>query len=79
MLLSNDMHRRAEIAERAMALAESHGLRGYDAVHLAAALDLQIARAASRLSPITFVSADDEQLQVARAEGLQVENPNAYP
>jgi hypothetical protein len=28
---------------------------------------------------LTFVSADDDQRQVARAEGLAVENPNAHP
>jgi uncharacterized protein len=33
-----------ELAERAMNLAERHGLRGYDSVHLAAALELQEVR-----------------------------------
>jgi predicted nucleic acid-binding protein len=66
----------ADLAERAMELAENHGLRGYDAVHLAAALELHSARVLRQLSLLTFVSADDEQLRVAQAEGLQVDNPN---
>src|SRR5438093_8963654 len=65
---------RTDVADRAMELAENHGLRGYDAVHLAAALELHIARILRQLSPLTFISADDEQLRVAQAEGLQVDN-----
>jgi len=68
----------AGVADRAMALAEQHGLRGYDAVHLAAALELQAVRQSMELSPLTFVSADDGQLRAAIAEGLLVENPNLY-
>jgi predicted nucleic acid-binding protein len=69
----------ANVIERAMALAESHGLRGYDAVHLAAALEIQAERTAHHLTSIVFVSADSDQLQVAVVQGLQVENPNSYP
>lgn len=62
----------------AMDLAEAHALRGYDAVHLAAA------RAAQRFwavgpPPITSVSSDLELNAAARAEGLVVEDPNNYP
>jgi predicted nucleic acid-binding protein len=70
---------RAGIVERAMALAETHGLRGYDSVHLAAALEVEIARRAQQLPSLVFVSADNDQLIVASTEGLQVENPNSYP
>ena len=66
-------------AERAMDLAERHGLRGYDAVHLAAALVVADARQPLGLPTITFVSADAGQCQAASAEGLQVEDPNAHP
>lgn len=64
------------VADRAMDVAERHNLRGYDAVHLAAALALQAAYARRRHPPLTFVSADDAQLRAAGAEGLLVENPN---
>ncbi len=43
-----------------MTLAEKHGLRGYDSVHLAAALFLQEMRQTMHLSALTFVSADQE-------------------
>jgi hypothetical protein len=62
-----------------MELAERHGLRGYDAVHLAAAGGVQAAHAARGLPPLTFVSADRQQLQVAQAEGLTTDNPDTYP
>ena len=32
-----------------------------------------------QLPPLTFVSADEDQLQAAVAEGLAVENPNLQP
>ena len=66
------------IAEQAMHLAESHGLRGYDAVHLATALALQQIRQSAGWSPLTFVSADNDQLLAAQAEALPTENPNSY-
>jgi predicted nucleic acid-binding protein len=67
------------LIDRAMDLAQRQGLRGYDAVHLAAALAVASARRRSRLSTLIFVSADTEQRQAAIAEGLPVEDPNAYP
>jgi predicted nucleic acid-binding protein len=67
------------VAERAMALAEQYGLRGYDAVHVAAALELQDLRRALHLPALTFVTADEEQLQAATAEGLLTANPHTYP
>jgi hypothetical protein len=66
------------VSELAMNLAEKHGLRGYDSVHLAAALVVQDMRQTMNLQPITFVSADQEQNQAAINEGLFVENPNHY-
>jgi predicted nucleic acid-binding protein len=68
-----------EVADRAMDLAERHGLRGYDAVHLAAALEVQIGRRRRYGAPLTFISADVSQLQAAITEGLSVEDPNAHP
>jgi len=67
------------VTERAMDLAATHGIRGYDAVHLAAALTMQDRRLAMNLAPLTFISADDDQRGVASIAGLLVDNPNAYP
>jgi hypothetical protein len=64
---------------RAMALAQTHGLRGYDAVQLAAALEVNALCVASGLPTLTFVCADVELNAVATSEGLLVENPNNYP
>ena len=61
-----------------MSLAQRYTLRGYDAVHLAAALELQAAQQSLQAPPLTFVSADAEQIQAAQAEGLLVEDPNNY-
>ncbi len=69
----------AAVAERAMDLAEQHGLRGYDAVHLAAALAVADIRQRHGLSALTFVSADTDQREAAVIEGLLVEDPAAYP
>lgn len=67
------------LVNTAMTLAERHALRGYDAVQLAAALELQTALAASSLPALTMVSADAELNTAATAEGLMVEDPNLYP
>ena len=69
----------AAITDRAMALAEKHGLRGYDAVHLAAATLLHESRRASHLPDMIFLAADNDLLQAAAAEGLRTDNPNSYP
>ncbi|MCB0165723.1 MAG: type II toxin-antitoxin system VapC family toxin [Anaerolineae bacterium] len=65
-------------ADQAMQLAEVYGLRGYDAVHLATALVLQRVRLSAGFSNFTFVTADNDQLSAALAEGLPAENPNNY-
>lgn len=67
------------IGDHAMDLAARHGLRGYDAVHLAAALDIETARRQRGASPLTLLSADTEQLQAAVAEGLATDDPNLHP
>lgn len=66
-------------ADRAMNIAEQHSLRGYDAVHLAATLEMQVERARRGMPPLTFISADAEQLRAAVAEGLPVDDPNVHP
>lgn len=67
-----------DVCDLAMNLAERYTLRGYDAVHLAAAVVLQQARQSEQLPALAFVSADLEQLHAAQAEGLTVENPDNY-
>ena len=66
------------LADQAMRLAEKHGLRGYDAVHLAAAVKLQTVRVEMELPPMIFVSADDELNAAAQEEGLSIDNPNTH-
>ena len=60
-------------------LAETHGLRGYDAVHLAAAMTLHRQRRADALPDITLLSADQEQLRAAAAGGLLIDDPSRHP
>jgi hypothetical protein len=67
------------VAELGMTLADRYGLRGYDSVHLSAALILHEVRQSLKLSQLTFVSADKEQLEAAVLEGLVIDNPNDYP
>jgi uncharacterized protein len=64
------------LIDMAMSLAEKHALRGYDSVHLAAALSLQQVRASLSLPTLIFVSADNRLNAIAQAESLPVENPN---
>lgn len=66
------------IVTRAMALAEAHGIRAYDAVQLAAALEVHSTSLALGL-PVTLVSADTNLNTAAVAEGLAVEDPNTHP
>lgn len=86
LLFRNDLSYDYEILEitealvnHAMQLAEIHGLRGYDAVQLAAACETNVIVVAQGLPPITFISADNELNAAAVSEGLAVENPNSYP
>ena len=67
------------IVSRAMQLAETHGLRGYDAVQLAAALNVQFYLLSLAMPGLTMVSADVELNAAAATEGLMVEDPNAHP
>jgi predicted nucleic acid-binding protein len=62
------------LLRHASQLADSHVLRAYDAVQLAAALDIH------RQDPsLTLVSADANLNTAAAAEGLLVEDPNLHP
>lgn len=62
----------------AVGLAITYGLRGYDAVQLAVALQLNNDALNLSLTAAILVSADDELNAAASAEGCSVENPNNY-
>jgi hypothetical protein len=67
------------IVDCAVDLTQTHYLRGYDAVQLATALAVNEELLSKKLPPLTFVSADEDLLEAAQAEGLPTENPNPYP
>ncbi|BAY29707.1 hypothetical protein NIES2107_15510 [Nostoc carneum NIES-2107] len=67
------------IINSGMVLSETYGLRGYDAVQLAAGGAVNRLCIANGLPPITFVSADNELNTAVLSEGLLIENPNNYP
>ncbi len=56
-----------------------HVLRAYDAVQLAAAMELNRRWESAGLGDVTLVSADQELNAAATAEGLTVEDPNSHP
>jgi uncharacterized protein len=63
----------------AMRLANTHALRAYDAVQLAAALEIRQQRQKAGLGPVTLISADQALNAAAAAEGLPVDDPNSHP
>ena len=68
-----------DLATRAMTLAELHGLRGYDAIQLAAALTVNDLYQMWGQPVITLLSSDAELNAAAIIEGLAVEDPNTHP
>lgn len=68
-----------DVIVEALRLAETYGLRGYDAVQLSAALEANGERLGRGLLPLILASADTELNNAAQAEGLIIENPNNYP
>jgi predicted nucleic acid-binding protein len=68
-----------EIVVRAIELTQRQKLRGYDATHLACALFLQQTLLRHSLPPPVLLSADQDLLIAAQAEGLATENPNGHP
>lgn len=67
------------LLEQAVQLAQLHGLRGYDAVQLAAGREVNRQALTAGLPLITFVSGDKELNTAASAEGMTVDDPNAHP
>jgi predicted nucleic acid-binding protein len=63
----------------AMRLANTHALRAYDAVQLAAALEIRQQRQKTGYGPVTLISADQALNDAATAEGLAVDDPRAHP
>jgi uncharacterized protein len=63
----------------AMLKARKHRLRAYDAVQLAAALEIYQQREEAGFGPVALVSADRDLNNAAIAEGLTVEDPNLHP
>jgi uncharacterized protein len=68
----------APLLAAGMLLARSRGLRAYDAVQLAAALEVHRDHQNAGIGAITLVSADQELNSAALAEGLIVEDPNTH-
>jgi predicted nucleic acid-binding protein len=64
----------AALVAQAATLARRHALRGYDAVQLAAALEIQ-----ASAPSLALLSADAELNTAAIAEGLTVDDPNLHP
>lgn len=78
----NNEYRTIEIVssliKRAMLLAATYALRGYDAVQLAAAVEVHARRHSMRLPALILVSADTALNAAALAEGLLIEDPNSH-
>ena len=64
----------AAVVTQAAALARNYALRGYDAVQLAAALEVS-----ARIPSLTLLSADADLNAAATAEGLMVDDPGNHP
>jgi hypothetical protein len=67
-----------QIVTGAIALTRRRKLRGYDAVHLACALFLEETLLSEGLPAPVLLSADQELLAAAQAEGLVTDDPNAH-
>ena len=67
------------VVDLAMELAEKHGLRGYDAVQLAAALQVSTSYVQAGRPPIILLSSDSELNAAASVEALALEDPNTHP
>lgn len=67
------------LIEAAMVLAERHGLRGYDAIQLAAVLQTHSRFSGRYRAGLTLMSADAALNAAAQLEGVTVDDPNAHP
>lgn len=62
------------LLHQAAHLTQKHPLKGYDAIQLAAGLELS-ASLGKRKVAMVFVSGDEQLLSAAQAEGLTADNP----
>jgi len=67
------------LIDSAINLAETYALRGYDAVQLAAVLEVNTDSIALGMGSPTLISADGELNAAAIAEGLAIDDPNTHP
>jgi predicted nucleic acid-binding protein len=67
------------VVQSAMAIAEAQGLRGYDAVRLAVALQVSSLSTASGRPPVTLISSDADLNAAAMLAGLTVDDRNRHP
>jgi len=68
----------SKIIRAAINLTQKYKLRGYDAVQLATALAANAELLRKQLPTLTPVSADEDLLEAAKAEGMLTENPNLH-
>lgn len=68
-----------ELIEAAGELVQKHPLRAYDSIQLASALKFFPVFEKTTPNAFSFISADDRLLNVAKAEGLRIDNPNRHP
>lgn len=66
------------VVRNAIYLAQTHALRGYDAMQLSSAIALNTKLSKLGLQPFVFVSADNALNSAAQTEGLTVDNPNNH-
>lgn len=67
-----------DVIATAARLAEKHALRGYDAVQLAVALEINAARTAQQLLGLMLISSDAELNAAAEMERLLTDDPNLH-
>lgn len=67
------------LTETAGDLVTRHPLRAYDAVQLASALRVQTELNRVQAPALNFLVADNRLVAIAKAEGLQTDNPNEHP
>lgn len=67
-----------DLVRTAIPMVLRYGLRGFDAIQLAAAIGVAKLRRSVGVSELVFVSADNHLNRAALAEGLIVENPTEF-
>jgi len=67
-----------QLIREAMRLTDKHALRAYDAVQLAAALEINNDVISEGLPPVVLISADRNLNVAGQAEGLTTDDPNNH-